>query len=268
VAGVKKNWNSVSAKIENADLDEFQLSHETEHGKCYVKDSGSVEIGEGKWRIVLSYHDATRKKIQEKMEETRDEAGDLVDYLREKMERRGRGRPITKGGIEKELREVLGKWYGCLDWSFDSEERELEVEGWNEEWDRYYETAGVHAIITDHEDWSPSKVVRTYFGRKNIEDMFHLTKKALVVPVEPPYVKEDHLVRAHLFLVFVGLVCYQHIRRKLPGSPSDEEVKSAMEELEMVIAVEDESLQFRLANVNERTEPILSTFGLEEYLPK
>ncbi|KXB07346.1 hypothetical protein AKJ54_00345 [candidate division MSBL1 archaeon SCGC-AAA382K21] len=173
VAGVKKNWNSVSVKIDNADLDEFQLSHETEHGKCYVKDSGNAEIGKGKWRVVLSYHDATREKIQEKMMEARDGAEDLVDYLRKKIERRGRGRPITEDGIEKELRDVLGKWYGCLDWSFDSEERELEVEGWNEEWDRFYETAGVHAIITDHEDWSPSKVVRTYFGRKNIEDMFH-----------------------------------------------------------------------------------------------
>ncbi len=268
VAGVKRNRNSVSAKIDNADLDEFQLSHETEHGKCYVKDSGNVEIGKGEWRVVLSYHDATREKIQEKMMEARDEAEDLVEHLREKIERKGRGRPITEDGIEKKLRDVLGNWYGCLDWSFDSEERELEVTGWNEEWDRFYETAGVHAIVTDHEDWSPSKVVRTYFVRKNIEDMFHLTKKALVVPVEPPYVKEDYLGRAHLFLVFVGLLCYQYLRRKLPGGLSDEEVKSAVEGLKMLIAVEDESLQFRLANVNERTEPILSTFGLEEYLPE
>ncbi|KXA94536.1 hypothetical protein AKJ37_07520 [candidate division MSBL1 archaeon SCGC-AAA259I09] len=268
VAGVKKNWKSVRAKIDAADLDEFQLSHETEHGKCYVKDSGSVRIGKGKWRIVLSYHDTTREKIREKMEEARSETEDLLDHLREKIKKRGRGRPITEDGIEEELREVLGKWYGCLDWSFDSEERSLEVEGWNEKWNRYYETAGVHAIITDHEDWSPSKVVRTYFGRKELESMFHLTKKALVVPVEPPYVKEDHLVRAHLFLIFIGLLCYQHIRKELPENLSDEKIKSAMKMLKMVIAVEDESLQFRLANVNEKTKPILSTLGLKKYLPE
>lgn len=46
-----------------------------------------------------------------------------------------------------------------------------------------------------------------YFDRNDIEDRFHLTKKALVVPVQPPYVKENHLIRAHLFLGFVGLVC-------------------------------------------------------------
>ncbi|KXB07728.1 hypothetical protein AKJ55_02010 [candidate division MSBL1 archaeon SCGC-AAA382M17] len=268
VAGVKKNWNSVGEKIDNADLDEFQLSHETNHGKCYVKDSGSVQIGKGKWRIVLSYHDKTREKIRKKMEEARSETEDLLDHQREKIKKKGRGRPITEDGIEEKLREVLGKWYGCLDWSFDSEERELEVGGWNEEWDRYYETAGVHAVITDHEDWSPSKVVRTYFGRKGIESMFHLTKKALVVPVEPPYVKEDHLVRAHLFLIFVGLLCYQHIRKELPENLSDEKVKSAMKMLEMVIAVEDESLQFRLANVNEKTKPILSNLELKKYLPE
>ncbi|KXA88586.1 hypothetical protein AKJ57_06665 [candidate division MSBL1 archaeon SCGC-AAA259A05] len=255
-------------RIEAATLDEFQLSYETEHGKCHVKDSGKVEIGEGKWRIVLSYHDATRKKIQEKMEETRDEAEDLVDYLREKIERRRRGRPITKDGIEKELRKVLGKGYGCLDWSFDSEERSLEVEGWNEEWDRFYETAGIHAIITDHEDWSPSKVVRTYFGRTEIESIFHLTKKALVVPVEPPYVKEDHLVRAHLFLVFVGLLCYQYLRSKLPNDISEKDVKTAFDKLDMTVAIEEDTPQFKLSNIDNDALLLLESLELGEFLPE
>ncbi|KXB01759.1 hypothetical protein AKJ41_00220 [candidate division MSBL1 archaeon SCGC-AAA259O05] len=268
VAGVKKNWKSVKAKIDAADLDEFQLSHETEHGKCYVKDSGRVQIGKGKWRIVLSYHDTTREKIRKKMEEARSETEDLLEHLREKIERRRRGRPITKGGIEKELKKVLGKWYGCLDWSFDSGERSLEFEGWNEEWNRYYETAGVHAIITDHEDWSPSKVARTYFGRKNIEDMFHLTKKALVVPVEPPYVKEDHLVRAHLFLVFVGLLCYQYLRRKLPNDMSEKDVKRAFDKLDMTVAIEENTPQFKLSNIDNDTLPLLESLELGKFLPE
>ncbi|KXA97045.1 hypothetical protein AKJ37_03900 [candidate division MSBL1 archaeon SCGC-AAA259I09] len=80
--------------------------------------------------------------------------------------------------------------------------------------------------------------------------------------------KEDHLVRAHLFLIFIGLLCYQHIRKELPENLPDEKVKSAVKMLKMVIAVEDESLQFSLANVNEKTKPILSTLGLKKYLPE
>ncbi len=122
--------------------------------------------------------------------------------------------------------------------------------------------------MTDHENWSPSKIARTYFDRNNIESMFHLTKKALVVPIEPPYVKEDHLVRAHLFLVFIGLLCYQHIHQMLPDNITSEKIKSAIEELRMIIAIEDESSQFKLANINERTEPLLSAFELKECLPE
>ncbi len=268
VAGTKRNRVPVKEKIDDAELDEFQLSHETDHGKCYVRDSGRVEIGEYEWRVVLSYHNATREEIQGRMREAKEEAEDLLEDLQDKITSGGRGRPITEEGIERKLREVLGKWYESLDWSFEPEEKSLKVEGWNDKWNQDYEKAGVHAIVTDHEDWSPSKIARTYFDRNNIESMFHLTKKALVVPVEPPYVKEDHLVRAHLFLVFVGLLCYQHIRQILPDNMTSEKIKSAIEELRMIIAIEDESPQFKLANVNERTESLLSAFELEEYLPE
>ncbi|KXB07501.1 hypothetical protein AKJ52_00120 [candidate division MSBL1 archaeon SCGC-AAA382C18] len=113
-----------------------------------------------------------------------------------------------------------------------------------------------------------SQVAKTYFQRKDIEDMFHLTKKALIVPVEPPYVKEDHLIRAHLFLIFVGLLCHQHIKRKLPDTMTNDEIKAAMEELDMVISTEDETLQFRLANLNEKIRQLLTPMNLEQYLPE
>lgn len=268
VAGVKRNRKTVRKVMDSAGLEKFQKSYETSHGECYVKDAGSVEIGDGEWRIVLSYHDLTREKVQEKMEEEREEAEEVLQRFRRRLEEGGRGRPPTENSIGRELKSVLGDRYGCLDWSFDSEEKELEMEGWNEKWDWKYRLAGVQPIITDWDDWTADRIVKTYFQRRDVENMFHLTKKALIVPVKPSYVKEDHLVRAHLFLVFVGLLCYQHVKRELPDTMTDGEIKSAVEELDMVVAAEDESLQFRLTNANERTRPILSALGLEEYLPK
>ncbi len=41
-----------------------------------------------------------------------------------------------------------------------------------------------------------------------------------------------------------------------------------MKELDMVIATEDGSLQFKLANVNEETRPLLTAMNLEQYLPE
>ncbi len=98
--------------------------------------------------------------------------------------------------------------------------------------------------------------------------MFHLTKKALIVPVEPPYVKEDHLIRAHLFLIYIGLLCYQHIKKKLPNTMTDDDIKSSLKELTMIIATEDGTLQFKPANVNEETRPLLTAMNLEQYLPE
>lgn len=267
VAAVKRNRETVREVMDSAELGEFQRSYETSHGECYVYEAGKVNIDEHSWRIVLSYHDSTREKVQEKMEEEREEAEEILSESLDRLERGGRGRPPTENSVREKLEEVLGNRYGCLDWSFDPEAGELEW-GWSEEWDRKYELAGVQPIITDWSDWTPDRVVKTYFQRKNIENMFHLTKKALIVPVSPTYVKEDHLIVAHLFIVFVGLLCYQHIKEKLPDTMTDKEIKSAMEELDMVIAVEDGSLQFQLANVNERTEPILSPLKLKEYLPE
>lgn len=266
VAGAKKNRNTVKEKVFDADPDEFQLSHETKHGKCYVQDCGHIKIKDDEWRIVLSYTDSTREKSKRIMDEIKKEAEELLEDLQKRAKRKGRGRPLTEGGIERELKDVLGKRDGCLDRSFDPETREINWR-WNDKWNKLYKAAGVHAVITDRDDWTPSKVVRTYFEQRNVDEAFHLTKDALIVPVEPPYVKEDHLIRAHLFLVFVGLLCYHHIRQKLPDEMSDKEVKSAMKELDMVIAVEDGSLAFKLANVNSRTKPLLATMNLERYLP-
>lgn len=267
VAAVKRNRKTVREVMDSVELEEFQKSYETSYGECYVYDGGKVDIGNHSWRVVLSYHDSTREKVREKMDEQKGEAEEVLSESLDRLEKGGPGRPPTENSVRKKLEKVLGKRYHCLDWSLDLEAKELDW-GWSEEWDRKYELAGVLPIVTDQSNWTSGRVAKIYFQRNDIEEMFHLTKKALIVPVEPPYVKEDHLIRTHLFLVFTGLLCYQHIKRKLPNTMTDDEIKSAMKELNMVIATEDETLQFKLANVNEETRPLLKSMNLEKYLPE
>lgn len=266
VAAVKRNRTMIREAIDAADLDAFKKSYETSYGTCYVTDAGAVDIGEHSWRLVLSYHDSTREKRQAELETRRADAEEVLSAQLERLERGGRGRPPTENSIRRKLRKVLGDELSHLEWSFDEETKHLEWE-WGKHWDRRYRYAGIQPIVTDHDDWTASRVAKTYFDRNDIEDMFHLTKKALVVPVQPPYVKEDHLVRAHLFIVFVGLVCYQHVRRQLPEAMTDEEVKEALQKLEMVVALEDETIQCRLSNLTPRTTSVVESLGLEEYLP-
>lgn len=266
VAAVKRNRNAVREALDTADLDAFQKSYETSYGTCYVTDAGAVDIGKHTWRLVLSYHDSTREKRQVELETRRADAKEVLSAQLERLEHGGRGRPPTENSIRRKLRKVLGDELIHLEWAFDEETKHLEWE-WGEGWDLRYQSAGVQPIVTDHADWTAGRVAKTYFDRNDIEDMFHLTKKALIVPVQPPYVKEDHLVRAHLFIVFVGLVCYQHVKRQLPEAMTDEEVKEALQELEMVVALEDETVQCRLSNLDGTTRTLVEAMGLEEYLP-
>lgn len=266
VAAAKRNRTVIREALDAVDLDAFKNAYETSHGTCYVTEAGSVEIGTHTWRLVLSYHDSTREKVQRKLETRRAGAEDVLAEQRDRLERGGRGRPPTQNSIRKKVRKVLGDELTHLSWSFDEETKKLEWE-WGEAWDRRYRYAGIQPIITDHDDWTAGRIAKTYFDRNDIEDLFHLTKKALVVPVQPTYVKEDYLVRAHLFIVFVGLVCYQHIRHQLPETMTDNEVKTVLEQLQMVVGLEDETVQCRLANLEARTNTLLSTMDLEEYLP-
>jgi len=266
VAAVKRNRTVIREVLDAAELDAFKQAYETTYGTCYVADAGSVDIGEHTWRVVLSYHDTTREKRQAELDARREEAEAVLAEQLDRLERGGRGRPPTENSIRKKLRKALGDELGHLEWSFDEETKQLDW-AWGEGWDRRYRYAGIQPIVTDHDDWTAGRVAKTYFDRNDIEDMFHLTKQALVVPVQPPYVKEDHLVRAHLFLVFVGLVCYQHVRRHLPESMTDEEVKEALERLEMVVALEDESVQCRLSNLDASTTTLVEALDLRDFLP-
>ncbi|KXA89172.1 hypothetical protein AKJ61_03400, partial [candidate division MSBL1 archaeon SCGC-AAA259B11] len=187
VAAVKENRKTVREVLDSVELEEFQKSYETSYGECYVYDSGRVNIGNHSWRVVLSYHDLTREKVRKSMDKQKEEAEEVLTESLNRLERGGPGRPPTKNSVRKKLKKVLGKRYHCLDWSLDPKNKDLHWR-WSEKWDRKYELAGRLPIITDHDDWTADRVAKTYFQRKDIEDMFHLTKKALIVPVEPPYV--------------------------------------------------------------------------------
>lgn len=266
VAAASQNRTVIRDIMDATELSEFKQAAETTYGTRYVTNAGTVEIGDHEWRVVLSYHDTTREKTQREMDEKRAAAEEVLHHQVERLEGGGRGRPPTENSIREKLRDVLSKDETRLDWSFDAETKTLEWE-WGDTWQRKYRYAGVQPLITDHDEWTAGRVAHTYFEQSDIENMFHLTKKALIVPVQPPYVKEDELIRAHLFTVFVGLVCYRHMKRQLPDSWTHEEVKDALKQLDMVVALEDETVQFELANLDNTTRTIMDAMELENYLP-
>ncbi|KXA92502.1 hypothetical protein AKJ65_07475 [candidate division MSBL1 archaeon SCGC-AAA259E19] len=122
------------------------------------------------------------------MDEQKQEAEEVLTESLKRLERGGPGRPPTENSVRGELEKILGKRYHCLNWSLDPKAKDLDWR-WSEKWNRKYELAGILPIVTDQDDWTAGRVAKTYFQRKDIENMFHLTKKALIVPVEPPYVK-------------------------------------------------------------------------------
>lgn len=267
VAAVRRSRTAVLDKLDDADLESFKQAYETSYGTCYVAAAGQIEIGAYDWELVLSYHDSTREKVREEMDDKRQDAEEILAEQRQRLEGGQPGRPPTENSIREKLKAVLKKDLHRLDWTFDEERKDLSWE-WGEAWERKYRFAGIQPIVTDHDDWTPGRIAKTYFDRNDLEDMFHLTKEAMIVPVEPPYVKEDHLIRAHLFLVFVGLVCYQHVRGQFPAEMTDEQIKEGLERLHVVVSTEDGTdVQFRLANLDRVTEQLVVGLNLREFLP-
>lgn len=267
VAAVKRNRSTVSELLEDIDVEEFGQAYKTSYGTCFVTKADDIQIGEYTWHTVLSYHDTTREKIQSELDAKRTEVDALLDRQVERLEGGKRGRPPTANSIRRKLKDVLGGDFHRIDWTFDEETKDLHWE-WTEAWDWKYQVAGIQPLITDHEDWTPGRIAKTYFERNDIEEMFHLTKEALIVPVEPPYVKEDALIRAHLFLVFVGLVCYQHVKRQFPDSMTDQQIKDGLQRIKLVVAAKDETIQFKLANLDYLTEQLVVGLNLRDYIPK
>ena len=81
---------------------------------------------------------------------------------------------------------------------------------------------GFYAVIHNLEESEPDEILEVVKGRWEIEESFRITKTGL--RARPIYLSKPERIRAHLLIVFISLLFYRILERKLGHSYTDEQI--------------------------------------------
>jgi transposase len=73
----------------------------------------------------------------------------------------------------------------------------------------------MNVVVTDKADLSTEEILRTYNSKNMIEEDFKWMEDKVLIPLWPFYVRKDLSVRAHVFLVVLGLMLYRLVQHDL-----------------------------------------------------
>ena len=79
----------------------------------------------------------------------------------------------------------------------------------------YRRSLGLNVVFTDKADLSTEEILRTYNSKNMIEEDFRWMEDKVIIPLWPFYVRKDLSVRAHVFLVLLGLMLYRLVQHDL-----------------------------------------------------
>ena len=118
-------------------------------------------------------------------------------------------------------------------------------------------------------------MARTYEGRYRVEQDFRWMKGDEVMPFAPLFVRRDESIRAHAFLVVMGLLLWRltfaKVREAKIGE-SEGEVLEALEELRLTLVADQRRGKVRsgrwvVEQHDELAERLYQKLGLEAEVP-
>jgi len=207
------------------DLLEEASKRDLEH--VYTNDKGHVISG---WRtretfygrqfdVVVQHNPATQSRQEETYERQREAILEGVEAIRRRCLREGRGRRPSEKGIINGLGDLVHKnLRGVFDYGIERTEDDrpcpwIEVREGAEE--AYRRSLGLNVVFTDRADLSTEEILRTYNSKNMIEEDFKWMEDKVLIPLWPFYVRKDLSVRAHVFLVVLGLMLYRLVQHDL-----------------------------------------------------
>jgi transposase len=171
------------------------------------------------FEVVVQNNPATAKRQAETYARQRAAILEGVEVLKASCFREGPGRRPSEKGIINKLGDLVHKdLRGVFDYGIKWTEEGrpypwLEVVDKAEE--AYRRSLGMTVVFTDLEGRSAEEILRTYNSRALIEEDFKWMEDKVVIPLWPFYVRKDLTVRAHVFLVLLGLMLYRLVQRDL-----------------------------------------------------
>ncbi len=172
--------------------------------------------------IVVALNESTRTRQSIDYERAKKRFLDTCADVAKRMSKPHRGRRSTVQSVTERIEDALPpKWRGVFKYrvgsALDEEFARFTVKAWV---DKKKETAlragfGKMIVFTDRDDWDDEKIVRTYNARSAMEEDYHVVKDVLLMPVMPIFHRRDHRIKAHAFLLVIGLLFYRWVQLKL-----------------------------------------------------
>ena len=255
-------------------VEEFTPLHETGRGTPLVGYLGRRELYGREWNVAVTYNAATarRKEATYRRYEAR---------FRERMAKlqagylRTKGRATTYSGAAAEAAaQVFPPYRSVFRYAISEEPRQFTWEVDEPARARLFRRFGKRVFFTDL-DWDAAAMARTYEERYKVEQDFAWIKGEEMMPFAPLFVRKDASIRAHAFLIVMGLMlwrlAFQRIRQAGIGA-SEGEILEALDELKVALVAEGKGGKLRagrwvLEEHGPLAERLFRTMKLEEFVP-
>jgi len=192
-------------------LDQYEYIYTNDKGNEISSYRTEREVFDQHFTVVISHNAASERKQLHRYEEKKTKFLEEMPKLKEKYEKKGKGRAMGADGARKRADELVPQDYQTI-FKYEVSENPKELKFWvvKKKEKELKASFGKQAIFTDMHDWSSEKIVRTYNKKSLIEDDFKWLNNVLIVPMAPFYVWNEASIRVHAFLCVTGLLMLRY----------------------------------------------------------
>ncbi len=258
------------------DLDpaDFTPLHVTGRGNELLGHLTRRELYGQEWNVAVVYNAATAQRRAKAYAKYETRFLERIQKLKEGYERT-KGRPITYSSAAAQAAALVFDPYRTVfRYAISENPRTLTWEVDPVAKARLHRRFGKRVFFTDL-DLDAAGMVRTYEERWKVEEDFRWMKGDEMMPLSPQFVRKDESIRAHAFLVVMGLLlwrlAFREMRRK-GVKESEGEILDALGELRLVLQGQGRGGKIRGGKwVLEQHEPLahelLETLELKAMAP-
>ncbi len=256
------------------DLEHFTPLHVTESDHPLLGYLCRRELYEREWNVAVTYNTATAARKEAAYRKYEARFVERIQKLKAGYERT-KGRPLGYSTATAEAAELVHDPYRTVfRYTISENPRQLTWEVNEEAKARLHRRFGKRVFFSDL-DLDAAAMARTYEGRYRVEQDFRWMKGDEMMPFAPLFVRKDDSIRAHAFLVVMGLLLWRltfaKVREAKIGE-SEGEVLEALEELRLTLVADQKRGKVRsgrwvVEQHDELAEHLYQKLGLDAEIP-
>ena len=257
------------------DLDQFSPLGPTASGHPLLAYRTRRELYDQELTVVVTYNAATAERKRLTYERYEQRFLERMARLKKNWERT-QGRPLSyESAAAQAAALVFDPYRSVFHYRIEEKPRALTYEVDAAAKQRLLTRFGRRAYFTDLEmdaEW----IVRTYEERTRIEEDFRWMKGDEMMPFAPLFVRKDESIRAHAFLVVMGLLLWRLAFREVRSkgiTAGEGEILEALDELRVALVADQSrgpirSGRWQLEEHGRLAEKLYRKLDLEAEAPK